>query len=121
MDNGNNFTIVFFSITGLRKSFGTHVRATDLKHWIGEKQPVPDVIQEFCAWTADSVELQDFLGGLSLAGPTLPRDQDEVVVELRLHGAEDVVCQRVTGSTIAGHIHLRFIPENFLYLYKGVN
>lgn len=80
--------------------FGTHIHVTDLKHWIGEKQPVPDIVQEFGTWTADSIELQDFLGGLGFAGPALPRDQDEVVVELRLHGAEDVVCQCVTESTV---------------------
>lgn len=75
---------------------GANIHATDLKHWVGEKQPVPDVVQEFGTWTADGIELQDFLGGLGLAGAALPWDQDEVVVELRLHGAEDVVCQRIT-------------------------
>lgn len=45
---------------------------TDLKHRVGEKQPVPDVVQEFGARAADGVELQDFLGGLGLAGSALP-------------------------------------------------
>lgn len=81
------------------KFWQTYIHVTDLKHWIGEEQPVPDVVQEFGARTADCVELQDFLGGLRLAGSALPRDQDEVVVELRLHGAEDVICQRITEST----------------------
>lgn len=45
---------------------------TDLKHWVGEKKPVPDVVQEFGTWAADGVELQDFLGGFGLAGSALP-------------------------------------------------
>lgn len=54
------------------RSIGTHIHPTDLKHWVGEKQSVPDVVQEFSTRTADSVELQDFLGGLCLAGSALP-------------------------------------------------
>lgn len=68
----------------------------DLKHWVGEQKPVPDVAQESGAWTADGVKLQDLLGGLRLAGSAFPWDQDEVVVVLGLHGAEDVVRQGVT-------------------------
>lgn len=55
---------------------------TDLKHRVGEEEPVPDVVQDFGTRAADGVELQDLLGGLGLAGSALPRDQYEVIVEL---------------------------------------
>lgn len=45
---------------------------SDLKHWIGEQKPVSDVVQKSGAWTTDSVELQDLLGGLGLASSTFP-------------------------------------------------
>lgn len=69
---------------------------TDLKHWVGKEEPVSDIVQDFGTWTADSVELQNLLGGLSLARATLTRNQDEMVVKLRLHCSKDVVCQSVT-------------------------
>lgn len=96
-----------------RKLWQTNMHVTDLKHWIGEEQPVPDVVQEFGARTADCVELQDFLRSLCLAGSALPRDQDEVVVVLRLHGAEDVVRQRITESTGTGQPQF-FLVQTFL-------
>lgn len=75
-----------------------HIFSSDLKHWVGEQKPVPDVVQKSGAWTADGVKLQDLLGGLRLAGSTFPWDQDEVVVVLGLHGAEDIVGQSVTAK-----------------------
>lgn len=50
----------------------TCIHAPDLKHRIGEKQSVPDIVQESGTWTAHSVELKDFLGSLCLSGPALP-------------------------------------------------
>lgn len=48
------------------------VHVTDFKHWVGEEQSVTNIVQESGTWTADGIELKDFLGGLSLAGTTLP-------------------------------------------------
>lgn len=84
------------------RSFTTHIQDTDLKHGIGKKQSVTDIVEDFGTWTADSIELKDFLWGLCFSGPTLPWDEDEVVVELRHHCAEGIVCQRITESTARG-------------------
>lgn len=54
------------------RSFSRHVLDTDLKHGIGQKQSVTDIVEDFGTWTADSIELKYFLGGLCFSSPTFP-------------------------------------------------
>lgn len=89
---------------------------SDLQHWVGQQEPVPDVVQKPGAWTADGVELQDLLGGLRLSGSAFPRDQDEVVVVLGLHGAEDVVRQGVAAKERENQsLIVSFKPQNHIW------
>lgn len=43
-----------------------------LEHRVGQQQSVSDIVQQFGTGAADSVELQDLLGGLRLSCSTLP-------------------------------------------------
>ena len=71
---------------------------SNLQHGVGQQQAVADVVQEAGVGAADGVVLEDLLGGFRLARAALPRDEDEVVVELAEHGAEHVVGQSVAGG-----------------------
>lgn len=76
-----------------------HKLPADLEDRVGHEYFVPDGVEQGGAGTADSVVLQDLLGGLRLPRTTLSRDEDEVIVELCQHGVVGVVCQRVAVMT----------------------
>lgn len=77
--------------------------ASDLEDGIGHEHFVPDSVQQSRAGTADGIVLQNLLGGLCLPSSALPRDEDEVVVELRQHGLVGVVRQSVAAKRRRHH------------------
>lgn len=80
-----------------------------LEDRVGEQEPVPDSLELLRGGTGDCIVLQDLLGCLCLASPTLPRDEDEVVVVLIAHHPVGVVSYGIagmgTGGIWRGNIH----------------
>lgn len=73
-----------------------------LEDRVGEQEPVPDSLELLRGGTSDCIVLQDLLGCLCLASPTLPRDEDEVVVVLIAHHPVGVVSYGIAGMGTGG-------------------
>lgn len=73
-----------------------------LEDRVGEQEPVPDSLQLLCGGTGHGVVLQDLLGCLCLASPTLPGDEDEVVVVLIAHHPIGIVSYGIAGMGTGG-------------------
>ena len=79
-------------------------QSSDLQDGVGHEHFVPDGVEKRRARTADSVILQNLLGGLRLPRSALSGDEDEVIVELCQHGLVGVVRQ---GVAVVMHANFR--------------
>lgn len=79
-------------------------QSSDLQDGVGHEHFVPDGVEKRGARTADSVILQNLLGGLRLPRSALSGDEDEVIVELCQHGLVGVVRQ---GVAVVMHANFR--------------
>ena len=94
--------------------FVTHYKVT-FQHWIGLEQLVLDRVSS-AGRTADRRDvLHDLLAGFRLAGATLARDHDTLVVTTEAHVAVCSVRERET-ATKKGDFH----KKNLLLITPGV-